>query len=274
MILHGPGALDDRFDPADLAVYELIGKRGEEVLPGYKLMNVAKDLYEVYGGEVDWLHMMQGTYTYTNELFTPFNFFRKQSDEGFFGRQEDQRAFEKYLLLGDGLVKWHEVDHPQYGKVEVGGLKKNWVRQPPSFLLEEECHRNMAFTLYHADQMPMVKVQSVHTKSLVDGLIEVTAVVVNERVTPTHSAADLKNKITPPDVISIEGKELKAITGMQSDDQFFIRPEVQKREPARVKVESISGMSPVYVRWIVEGAGPYIVRVKSIKGGVDEAASQ
>jgi len=274
MILHGPGALDDRFDPADLAVYELIGKRGEEMLPGYKLMNVAKDLYEVYGGEVDWLHMMQGTYTYTNELFTPFNFFRKQTDEGFFGRQEDQRAFEKYFLLGDGLVKWHEVDHPQYGKVEVGGLKKNWVRQPPSFLLEEECHRNMAFTLYHADQMPMVKVQSVHAKPLADGLVEVTAAIVNERVTPTHSAADLKNKITPPDVVSIEGKGLKVITGMQSDDQFFIGPDVQERDPAKIKVPSIGGMSPVYVRWIVSGAGPFAVRVKSVKGGVDQAESQ
>jgi hypothetical protein len=269
MILRGPGAKDDRFDASDLAVYELIGRRGEQMLPGYRLMNVAEDLYEVYGGLVDWMHVMQGTFTYTNELFTPFNYFRKQSPEGFFGRQEDQRAFEKYLLLGDGMVKWHEVDHPQYGKVEVGGPKKNWLRQPPSFLLEEECHRNMAFTLYHADQMPLVKVQSVETKSLGDGLVEVTAVVVNERVTPTHSAADVKNKITPADLVSIEGKDLKIITGMHSDEQFFERPEVQKRDPAKIKVPNIAGMKPVYVRWIVEGAGPYTVRVKSTKGGVD-----
>jgi hypothetical protein len=269
MILRGPGAKDDRFDAADLAVYELIGKRGEELLPGYRLLNVAEDLYEVYGGEVDWLHVMQGVFTYTNELFTPFNFFRKPSQEGFFGRQEDQRAFEKYLLLGDGMVKWHEVDHPQYGKVEVGGPKKNWLRQPPSFLLEEECHRNMAFTLYHADQMPLAKVQSIETKPLGEGLVEVTAVVINERVTPTHSAADLKNKITPPDIVSIEGKDIKVIAGMHASEQFFIRPEVQKREPEKIKVPSIGGMRPIYVRWIVEGAGPFTVRVKSVKGGAD-----
>ncbi len=270
MILHGPGAKEDRFEPADLAVYQLIGKRGEQLLPGYRLMNIAEDLYEVYGGEVDWLHEMQGVFTYTNELFTPFNFFRKPSEEGFFGRQEDQRAFEKYLLLGDGLVKWHEVDHPQYGKIEVGGPKKNWLRQPPSFLLEEECHRNMAFTLYHADQMPLVKVQSIETKELGDGLIEVTATIVNDRITPTHSAADVKNKITPPDTISIEGKDIQVIAGMYDSEQFFIRPEVQKREPARIKVPSIGGMRAVYVRWIVDGAGPYMVRVKSVKGGADE----
>jgi Zinc carboxypeptidase len=275
MILRGPGAKDDRYDASDIAVYELIGKHGEEMLPGYKLMNVAVDLYEVYGGSIDWLHMMQGTFTFTNEMFTPFNFFRKPSPEGFFGRQEDQRAFEKYLLFGDGMVPWHEVDHPQYGNIEVGGPKKNWVRQPPSFLLEEECHRNMAFTLYHADQMPQVKVQSIDAKELASGLYEVTAAVVNQRVTPTHSSADLKNKITPPDTVSIQAnaeRPIRVIAGMQSDEQFFLRPEVQKRDPAKIKVASIAGMKPVYVRWIVEGAGPYTVNVKSVKGGLDEMA--
>jgi hypothetical protein len=269
MILHGPGVKEDRFEPADLAVYQLIGKRGEQMLPGYRLMNIAEDLYVVYGGEVDWLHEMQGVFTYTNELFTPFNYFRKSSEESLLGRQEDQRAFEKYLLLGDGAVKWHEVDHPQYGKIDVGGPKKNWVRQPPSFLLEEECHRNMAFTLYHADQLPLVRVQSIETSKLGEGLVEVTAVVINDRITPTHSAADLNNKLTPPDVVSIEGTDVKVVAGMHDNEQFFIRPEVQKRDPAKIKIPTIGGMRAVYVRWIVEGSEPFTVRVKSVKGGVD-----
>jgi hypothetical protein len=33
-------------------------------------------------------------------------------------------------------------------------------------------------------------------------------------------------------------------------------------------------MSPIYIRWIVQGAAPYIVRVKSIKGGIDQAVSK
>jgi hypothetical protein len=273
MILRGPGVKEDRFEGEDLAVYNEIGRRGEQILPGYRYMNVAEDLYIVYGGEIDWLHQMQGVFTFTNELFTPFNFFRKPSAEGFFGRQEDQKAFDKYLLLGDGTVKWHEVDHPTFGKVEVGGAKKNWVRQPPSFLLEEECHRNMAFTLYHADQMPRVKVQSVEVKSLGGNLNEVTATVANERMQPTHSAADVKNKITPPDIVSIEGTDLKVIAGLQSDEKFFQRPREQKRDPAKMKLDSIPGMNAVYVRWIVEGGGPYTVKLKSVKGGTDEKTS-
>jgi len=86
MILHGPGAAEDRWDNDDIAIYETIGKKGELMLPGYKSMNIAKELYTVYGGEVDWLHQMRGVFTFTNELFTPFNYFRKPSDGGVFGK--------------------------------------------------------------------------------------------------------------------------------------------------------------------------------------------
>ena len=41
---------------------------------------------------------------------------------------EDEAAFLKYVLLNDGVVKWHEFDHPQFGKIELGGTKKNWGR--------------------------------------------------------------------------------------------------------------------------------------------------
>ncbi len=77
MILRGPGAKDDHYDPADLRVYDLLGKKGEALLPGYRYMNIANDLYEVYGGEIDWLYQMQGVFTFTNELFTSFNYQRK-----------------------------------------------------------------------------------------------------------------------------------------------------------------------------------------------------
>ena len=101
-----------------------------------------------------------------------------------------------------------------------------------------------------------------------------TAVVVNERVTPTHSAADLKNKITPPDIVSIEGKDLKVIAGMHSDEQFFNRPEVQKRDPAKDEGPQHRRMSRSTCAGSSKAAGPYTVRVKSVKGGVAEAASQ
>lgn len=267
MILRGPGAKEETIPAADVAVYDAIARRGETMLPGYKYLITGRDLYSLHGGLQDWFYRMRGVYAFTNELFTPFNFFRQKSEEGFFGKAEDARRFDKYLLFGEGTVPWHEVDHPQYGRVEVGGLKKQWLRQPPSFLLEEECHRNMAFTLYHADQMPLVRIDALTARSLGGGLTEITATVANPKVTPTHAASDLEHHITPPDRVKIEGKGLEVIAGLWSSDPAFLSAHDDERQPSVVEVPTIGGMSGVYVRWIVRGDGPAVVSVDSVKGG-------
>ena len=273
MILRGPGDKDDRYESGDLKVYQAIAAKGELVLPDYRYLNVAKDLYQVHGGELDWFYSMRGVFTFSNELFTSAKFFGKPRGEGYFGSKEEKEVFSKYLLFDDGIVAWQEVDHPQYGKVEVGGLKKQWGRQPPSFLLEEECHRNMAFTLYHADQMPLVEIQELRTDRLSGSLMQVTAVVANRRVTPTRAAVDVKRKITVPDLVTLEGKEIRVVTGLWAKNPFFRKAVHQKRHPERLKIETIGGMSAVYVRWLIEGQGPFTVKVKSAKGGSDQRDS-
>ncbi len=273
MILRGPGVKGDSFAPADVAVFDVICHRGEKMLPGYKYLNVATELYECYGAEIDWLYKMQGVLAITNELFTPFNFYRRPGadGDGYFGRQEQLHEFNRDFLFGEGLVPWREVDHPLYGKIEVGGLKKNWVRQPPSFLLEEELHRNMAFSLYQADQMPQLKIQTIDVKPLAGGLREITAVISNERMIPSHLAEDVAHKITPPDLVTIEGAKIKPLLGMSSPDQFFQRATEQKRHPATMHLATVPGMGAVYVRWVITGDGPLTIKLRSYKGGVDEA---
>jgi hypothetical protein len=266
MILRGPGTKQDRYESADVAVLNAIARKGQQMLPGYRYIDTATGLYQVHGGEGDWSYMMRGIFCYTNELFTRENYFRRQPKESS-SRNEVREQFDKYLLFGQGSVPWKEVDHPQYGKVEVGGFKKQWGRQPPSFLLEEECHRNMAFTLYHADQMPQVAIQSLDAKPAADGLFEVTAAVANLKLTPTRAAIDVKNKITPPDVVSISGKDLEVVLGLQSRDRFFRNAKEQKRHPEKLRIDTIPGMGAVHVRWLVRGEGPYTISVRSEKGG-------
>lgn len=272
MILRGPGEKSDKWPRADIAVYDEIGKRGERMLPGYKYQNVAEDLYEVWGGEVDWLYAMRGIFAYTNELNTPFNLFREPNQGGWFGRGQVSLRFDRDLLFGEGFQPLTEVEHPDYGKVLVGGQKKNWGRQPPSFMLEEECHRNMAFTLYHADQGPLVKIDAIDIKPLDGGLRQVTATVVNTRITPTRSQHDVNHGVTAPDRVQIEG--CRVIAALVSDSVVFDEAQEIRRDPASPRIDRITGKSAKYVRWLIEGDGEPTVRITSVKGGTTTLRSK
>ncbi len=267
MILRGPGVKGEAWPAADLAVYQQIAKRGVEILPGYESLNTADDLYEVFGGEHDWFFAMQGVFAFTNELNTPFNMFRKKAPQRFRGSDEQRFKFNEWLLFGDGFVDWHEVNHPIFGKIEVGGMKKNWGRQPPSFLLEEECHRNMAFTLYHADQGPLVEIDAVEVLPLADGLTQITATLVNRRLTPTRSAFDVRHNLTPRDVVRLDAAELEVHVALSAIDSFFRNAKEHTTRPAEVRLTSLRSRSPAYVRWIVSGGGEATVSVQSVKGG-------
>jgi hypothetical protein len=266
MILRGPGAEEDvsTYNAADVRIYDAIGKKGELLIPGYRYLTVYKDLYSVFGGELDWFYGGRGVYTFTNELFTSFLYFNKETSRG--EGQDQLYEFNNDLLFGDAIVPWKEFDHPQYGKIEVGGFKKNFTRADPGFILESDAHRNMAFCIYHAYHMPKLSVESISEKSLGSGLTEVTAVIKNERLMPTHSSQDLKYSIERPDYISIEG--VKVIAGVVVEDVDLNITKEQKNNPTTLEVKNIAGLSTVTVRWIVSGGKNYTIKVDSKKGGV------
>jgi hypothetical protein len=266
MILRGPGAEEDAstYNAEDSRIYDAIGKKGELLIPGYRYMIVYKDLYSVFGGELDWFYGGRGIYTFTNELFTSYMYFNKKSswEDG----EDENYEFNNDLLFGDAVVPWKEYDHPQYGKIEVGGVKKNFTRADPGFLLESDAHRNMSFVIYHAYHMPKLSVENISEKNLGNGLTEVTAVIKNERMMPTHASQDLKFKIERPDYISLQGATVVAGMIVENGDLNITRE--QKINPAVLEVKSIPGLGAVTVRWIIKPAKNYTVKVDSHKGGV------
>ncbi len=265
MILRGPGVPRDQYRPQDVRVYDALGAVGEEILPGYRYMVVWSDLYTVWGGELDWTYGGRGIISYSNELFTPFKYFEEAPEQERYDRVEYR--FDRLLLMNEAVVPWTEVQHPQFGTVEVGGVKKQYTRAIPGFLLPAEAHRNMAFTLYQAHQMPLVKVDTVMTRSLGNGLTEVTAVIANRRITPTHTQQDIENHITRPDWVSIEGGQV--IAGFVVDNLRMGLATEQERNPQRINIRNIGGMGTATVRWVMRGNGPFTVTVDSRKGGVD-----
>ncbi len=265
MILRGPGALEDldTYNAQDVQVYDALGKKGEELIPGYKYLVVYKDLYSVFGGELDWFYGGRGIYTFSNELWTQFLMYNKPGDTN---AQGTQYSFDKSLLFNDAFVNWKPFKHPQYGDIEIGGFKKSYGRMHPGFLLESDAHRNMSFSLYHAYHTPKLSVDEISEKDLGAGLKEITAVIANKRLMPTHSSQDLKYKIEVPDLISLSG--LKVIAGMIVNNRDLNITTEQKNDPENIRVPNIPGNGTVTVRWIVQGGGKFTVKAESKKGGL------
>jgi len=266
MILRGPAQEKhmETYDREDELLLNTVGEKGQKMIPGYKFYILWRDLYPVYGGEIDWFYGARGIYTFSNELFTSYLYFGRDD----LSREEsqiDEYNFEKYLLFGDALIPWKEFQHPQYGSIEIGGFKKNFGRADPGFLLESEAHRNMAFTLFHAFHTPTLTIEAIDLKDAGKGLQEVTVSIVNSSLSPTHSGQNKKYNIDPPDRVFIEG--VNALGKMIIHDADLNITEVQSGDPGIITLESIPGMSVTRLRWITEKGKNIRVTVESAKGG-------
>lgn len=264
MILRGPGREGGAIQRPDDSVLNEIARRGERILPFYRSMVIWKDLYTVWGGEVDWLYGARGIFPFTCEIWSSRSLYKTNTAPS----REEEVEFMRDVLLGDGLVPWHEYDHPTYGKIEIGGRKHTWGRTPVSFLLEEECHRNMAFTLYHAAQLPRLAIREVSSETLGPELHRVWVTIENTRMMPSRARQDVINHITAPDVLTFSGEGLKVLSSGRVTDRFMKTVEPSKRRPGRLELDAIPGMDSVRAQFIVSGSGTYKVTLDSVKGGL------
>lgn len=271
-VLRGPGSASDEqyYGRDDNMVYDALGKKGEEIIPFYRYIITYKDMYNVYGGQLDWMFAGRGIFVFCNELWTNklmYNRDPEPVDRSQWGSgSAEQYKFEEHYLFGDAFVDWEPYNHPQYGEIEIGGFKKNYGRLHPGFLLESDAHRNAAFVIYHAHATPKLSVPEIKVKELGGGLKEVTAIVKNERLIPTHSGHDVRNKIEVPDIVSLKGGTV--VAGMLVDNVDFGLTTEQKNDPTNLRVPTIPGHGLVTVRWIVKGGSSYTVTVDSKKGGI------
>jgi hypothetical protein len=74
--------------------------------------------------------------------------------------------------------------------------------------------------------------------------------------------------ISPPDLVSIQGKDIKAVSGGIVRDRFFKRVDAVESRPERVELATIDGMGAARVQFIVQGNGPFTVTVDSARGGL------
>ncbi len=139
-------------------------------------------------------------------------------------------------------------------------------------MLEEGSHRNFAFTMFHADQMPKVAWGVVEVKSLAEGLSlwQLTVEVANEKIIPTILAMARQKEIGARDSITCvpgEGAEVVA-SGTVSSLVRRVKLEAVERNPERIfNDRGIPGRGHRLFRFIISGQGACELTYFSQKGG-------
>ncbi|HAR36355.1 MAG TPA: peptidase M14 [Acidobacteria bacterium] len=283
MILRGPGARNlGEILPQDRQVYDHIGKRGEKILPGYRYIVIYKDMYTVYGGTIDFTYFLLGIFTFSNELdFDQYAGTQPASQRrGGEEEEEDVRSrmfqpgasleeiiYHQLVLMGEQLVEWKPYQHPLYGEIEIGGVKKLGRRVPATFRLAETCHRNAAFCLYHADQLPRLKLEKVNVKKLENGLYQLDVRIANDQVTPSISSQAVQRKLHRFDRLKIEGRARLLSAGILTDRFRELAEPVKVRQNYFQVENGIPGFGYVDFRLLVEGSGEVNLVYDSLKGG-------
>lgn len=256
MILRGPGASfrENLFPPQDVAVYEEIQRTGERLLPYYRMMVIYRDLYTVHGGMVNWTGETLGIYSFTNELLNPGMYFQRDVSN-----PDDalMKLFRERLLFDQAFTDYTELDHPRYGKVLIGGLNRWSSRVTPTFMLEEECHRNFAFTMFHADQMPVLSFDRVEVERSGDADWQVTVSVRNAKLMPTRSALARQKGIGRTDLLTCapaEGSGAAVVASGRVGSFLDRQVDLVRFEPGRVQIDGgIPGRGSVIHRFFVRG---------------------
>lgn len=281
MILKGPGAKNmGEYNPADIRVYDYVGKKGEKILPGYRYITVYKDMYTVYGGSIDFIYCTLGAFCFSNELdMDPVTAAmprreRVEEESGeevarmlFGGARVEEMLYHDLVLMGEQYTNWKPYKHPLYGDIEIGGVKKFGQRVPPLFKLAETCHRNAAFCLYHADQLPRLSFNQVMVTKLGDDVYQVDVTVANSRVTPSISAQALQKKLHRLDRLRVEGKKVELVAAGQLTDRYRNLSRNIKVQKNSFWVEGIPGFGKVDFRLILKGEGKIDLVYDSLKGG-------
>lgn len=250
VILRVPGAHPNTQSPRhDIQAMIAIGEMGTEET-GYPCVPCYEQYYgggEGYskGAYDDWLFDHRGILAYTVETW---NLSQRAEIHQFPPKEkspkEQQEDYLKMLMWNDkelggkGFENWRPFDHPQLGRVEIGGWYSKYVVQnaPPSFL-EAECHKNTMFIVRAAATLPKLEISSVYCKTVGEGVYEVGAFVRNKGFLPTcgsHRARDLKKArpltaeikettggLVKPEVIGEAKKELDHLDGRSGSTSEF-----------------------------------------------------
>jgi len=268
---------DEAFPAEDLWTFQKIGDQGTK-MTGYPNISVYHDFRyhpkEVITGVFDdWMYDHFGIYGWTVELWSP----QKQAgiEEYKYIEWYREHPFEDDLTLlkwsdevleGRGYIDWYTFDHPQLGKVELGGwdMLYAWRNPPPQFL-EKEVAPFADWLVWHLLISPRLELHSTEITPLGEDTFLLRLVVQNTGWLPTYvSKKALERKVSRGVICEItvpEDAKLKSGKTREEVGQL----EGRAYTSAGLTVWSLSGDTSdrAKVEWIVKGTPGSIVKLEA-----------
>jgi murein tripeptide amidase MpaA len=224
---------DEDMDAEDLWVYQAVGKKGTE-LTGYPNISVYHEFRyhpkTVIGGTFDWIYEHLGIFSWVVEIWSPMReagikdykyieWFRDHSidDDLKLIRWSDEQ------LEGIAHIPWRAFDHPQLGRVEIGGWNRfHAFSNPPPKLLERELARFPQWLIWQALLSPKLELLHAGAERIADGAWKVTLVVQNSGWLPAYVTKralarkvvrGVVTEIALPDGASLASGKLRDVAG-------------------------------------------------------------
>jgi murein tripeptide amidase MpaA len=256
---------DDEMAPEDLWTFEKIGKKGTEIT-GYPVASVFHE-FKYHPKEVitgvfdDWLFDHYGMFAWTVEIWSPQNKagIEKYKYIDWFREHEleDDLKLLKWsddVLDGKGYSDWHEFDHPELGKVEIGGwdFLYAWRNPPPQFL-EQEVAPFADWMVWHNLISPRLELLDTKVTDLGANNYHIQMVVHNTGWLPTYvSKQALKRKVVRGVITEIK-LPLTAVlkSGKERDESAQL--EGRNQTPISATPWSFGAETPdrLKVEWVV-----------------------
>lgn len=274
---------DKNFPGDDAATFEAIGKLGTDVT-GYPVVCCYGDVWS--GVLDDWCYEQLGLFAFTPELWDMVGRAapEQKGDPVRNLSPKERRDLELRLLQwndrelsGKGFIRWHAVQHPQFGPVDIGGWRTKQCRQnPPSQFLESECHKINQFAVGFALALPEVRIDEVQVERLGEAVYAITAVVSNHGYLPTNvSAMALRQRAVRPDLIRLELAEGVSLVNCTAEQEIGHLEGYSSGQKVRFYNFQPPAKSVARVHWTVRQSGEndrLSVTLVSQRGGTVQQA--
>jgi hypothetical protein len=223
----------------------------------------------IWGVMIGWAYDHYGVFSYVPEMGSLAPFCDYDNDKR--TSQEEMLRWNDEELGRKIFMDWKSYDHPQLGKVEIGGFvrklydskRKSYTSLMcfPSSEFEDFLVKHTKWNLYLAAQSPLVRITEVKIHRGDAGYVKIAANIQNQGFLPTNVTQQaIKNQTAKTVNVLISLEEAEMVMGKDKVDLGHLRGHT-----------SLNPSPMQTVEWMVkttgQGTPTATIKVVSEKGG-------